>query len=668
MSRADYLLGWVLFAAVVACAVVVAAVVVRRRLGHLDRLEGRLAGGLIGVSAYLGMHLLPLAAGVMSRASVLVVAVAGAAATLALPRAAPEADATPRPVAGPDSPLSWALGVGAAVVAAVAALAAAREWSSLPPAGVDTLTFHLPNVARWMESGSLWQIDQFIPLQVQGYYPNHGDVLILGTTLPWDNDFLLRIPMIALLAASAVALWAVGRELAAPGGTRLAVTAALLSLPIFALSTISRALPDVMLVFGLAAALLFALRAQRSGRRSDLVLAGLGLGLALGTKWYGLPAAAIAAAAMGFAAYAATRTWRTAVEHAVIPGGLALATGGIWMVRNVVEVGNPVFPAPLPGLDTPRDVVTEQVGFKIADYLGDPDVLFGALPDEVIAGLGWAPAVLAVVLVAGLALLRRELPGRVLLLAGLAVLGAVVYVFTPNTALGFEGDPAEAEFNTRYAIPALLACGAAVMWMGRHAVVRVAEAGLLVAVLLAVGDGFAPLGARRLAVAAVLLALAAAVILVARRSRPLALAACVLAVVGALGYGWRMQTRVNDVRYATADDPVLTAVERASASGPQAVAITGDWNARGTSPVWPAYGPRIENTVEVIAYDARGFLTNYARQAPFTAALERVDPDLLIVGRGLDPRPDVVPREQQWAAAAGFRPVATTLRLVLMTR
>ena len=49
-----------------------------------------------------------------------------------------------------------------------------------PSRDIDSLTFHLPNIGRWIQSGSIWRIDQFVPLQANGNYPHNGDLVFLS--------------------------------------------------------------------------------------------------------------------------------------------------------------------------------------------------------------------------------------------------------------------------------------------------------------------------------------------------------------------------------------------------------------------------------------------------------------------------------------------------------
>ena len=149
-------------------------------------------------------------------------------------------------------------------IALVAFLADLGRWAGDELVGVDPLTFHLPNIGRWIQTGSLWQIDQFVPLLAHGNYPNNGDVVMLSTVLPWHNDFLVRAPICFFLVVTAVAIFAIARELRAPAAASVLAAAAVVSLPIVGLATIPRALPDSLLWATYACGTLFLLRHART--------------------------------------------------------------------------------------------------------------------------------------------------------------------------------------------------------------------------------------------------------------------------------------------------------------------------------------------------------------------------------------------------------------------
>lgn len=675
MPLGDFLAGSVLFAAMLAAVAAATALVVRRRLGHLDALTRALAAVVVGTGVLIGVHVVPLALGILGRGSVLVaaaVAVGLAALVRRAPKAVP-ATAEPTPVPPPGGRLSWALAGAAAAVALAAALADLARWGGDEIVGVDPLTFHLPNVARWIQTGSLWQIDQFVPLQAQGNYPNNGDVVLLSTVLPWHNDFLVRLPIVFYLALTAVAVAAVALELRAPAPAAVIAGAAAISIPVVGIASISRALPDPLLWSMLSCGLLFLLRHARSARTSDLVLAGVALGIACGTKWYGVSSVAVIVVVWTAARLLARGGGRAArlraLRDGVAVGGLALLGVAVWFARNLAESGNPVFPVKLAPFgvtifDAPPDVLRGLVGFSIADYLSDAGVL-RQLAGEVYDGLGPPLIACALALVVAVVLARqRDADRRVRVMAVAGVALAALYAVTPYTALGLRGDPSLANVNTRYAVPALLVALPVAAWASGRLAPRAAvalQAVLALATVLGARGAYAPTS-RDLLLAAVALALLTAggwALWRVRDHRAALVAAGLAAAVVGLAGAHRVEQRVNDRRYLGVD-PAVDTLLRVAPSG-RRVGLASDWSVAGLSPIWPSFGTRIGNDVEYVGPTIDGWLHRYGDERSFRAALARRRYDVLVVGRGFFP-PQAT-REQRWATDAGWRTIALSRRL-----
>src|SRR5205085_1645642 len=160
-------------------------------------------------------------------------------------------------------------------------------------------------VARWIQHGTLWRIDQFIPGLAQGNYPQNGDVVSLAAVLPWHDAFAARLATGAAYAVTGVCVYALARE---------------------------------------------------AGARA----AGAALAGALGRL------------------VARERLARVARDAALL-AALVAAAGGIWLVRNLVESGDPAFPQPIAPFGitlfgAPPDPIRALAGFRVADYLFDGGV------------------------------------------------------------------------------------------------------------------------------------------------------------------------------------------------------------------------------------------------------------------------------------------------------
>nr|MBA3329050.1 glycosyltransferase family 39 protein [Solirubrobacterales bacterium] len=567
---------------------------------------------------------------------------------------------------------SWVPAGLAATFAGVAAAADLRAWAGDEVVGVDPLTFHLPNVGRWIQSGTLWEIDQFLPLLAHGNYPNNGDVVLLSVVLPFHNDFLARFAITAFALLAAVAVFAIARELRAPVAAAVLAGAAVVTIPVVGLSAIPRAMPDSVLYATFACGALFLLRHARTTRRSDLLLAGTAFGLAFGTKWYGPSCVGVVVAVWVIARLVARQPRWPVLRDGALLGGLGVLGGATWLVRNLVESGNPLFPVKVQALgvtifDAPADPLREAAGFSIAHYAGDPSVL-GEIGLELIEGLGLLVIVGTVGLLAAALTGVRRIDRRVLVTGiGAIALGAV-YVITPYTALGLENEPGLASNNTRYAVPALVLAAPVTAWaVGRLRRAGLAlEAALALAVLTGANSGFAIQGAGSIVRSGVVLGAAGAAgwwlwrRATALRSRPVLVAlGCATAVLVGLAGGYRMQKAVNDGRYIGMD-PAVDVVVR-TAPEDRRIGLAAAWSVEGVSPIWPSFGTRIGNDVEYVGHFVDGFLTEYSDGGAFGAALRRGRYDLLVIGRGLFP-PQRVP-EERWAASAGWRTIALSTRL-----
>jgi hypothetical protein len=669
MPLDDFLIGAALFGAMLVAVAIATALVVRRRLRHLEPLELGLASVVVGTVVLIAVHLLPLMLGVLTRGTVLVAA-ALAVGLAALVRPAADGAARlgdePHPPAPPSSRVSWVLALAAGAYATVAAVADLGRWAGDELIGVDPLTFHLPNVARWIQTGTVWQIDQFVPLLAQGNYPHNGDVVLLSTVLPWHNDFLVRLPITFYLVALAVAVFAVARELGAARATSVLAAAVIVSMPVVGLATIPRALPDTLLWATYACGALFLMRHARTGRRSDLVLAAVALAIAFGTKWYGISSVGVLVA-IWTAARLLHREPR-ALRDGLFVGAIALLGDAAWLARNLVESANPVFPVKIAPFgvtifDAPRDVIVERVGFSILDYLGDPPVL-RQLGGEILDGLGALAIVALAGLVAAAIANRRPVDRAVVWLSVAAVALVPVYAWLPGTALGNPGDPSLASVNTRYAVPILMLLLAVLAWaIGRlpRALAVAFEVALLAGVATGARVGYEVTGARDVVLAAVALALLAAIgwaLWRMRRNVALLAGAAVLAAIALLAAGHRVEQRINDGRYLGVD-PAIDVLLKAAPSD-RRIGLAADWSVGGLSPIWPSFGTRISNHVEYIGY-FDGFLRRYPTERRFQAALRRGRYDAIVVGRGFYPPQDTP--EQRWAIDAGWRTIALSERL-----
>jgi hypothetical protein len=687
MGWGEYLGGFAVFALMAGGVIAGAIIIARRRLLQLRGVTRVLAISLLATLGLLAVHLVPGALGVLARGSVLVcTALWVGAALLVRPVAR---DPEPGPEGPPGGRAADLLAIGCVLSIAAFTLAFARDQLVLAPGSIDILNFHLPGVASWIRDGSIWNVHEFVADISPGRYPNNGDVVLLAAILPWHSDFLSHLLPYGFYALCGLATYAVSAELGAPRSAAASAGCLLMALPIVAAPALANSFPDVIMLFGFATGILFLLRHRRTLATSDLVLAGLALGLSFGTKWYAVPAVAVVVCVWALGSALERRPLHALVRQAAALIALIALAGGIWMLRNWIESGNPVYPVEVSVLgltvfSAPVDVVREAAGFTIADYVDDPAVW----SDYILPQYRDAYALAGPLLLAGLVLLvvallvrrtRRRLD-RGVILAGLVAtaLIAIFYSVIPYTAGGLPGMPTLVYADARYLVPALV-LGLALIGAGTRAApwapavfsglalvaivdgIRLASSGELSGATLELADW---------AQAAVVLALlAAAAWAISRpthawaRHRAALAAAAAVCLAALCVAGYRMQESFLADRYGGIDATADWIREHAPAE--TRVGLAGRWTDR-FSPALPAFGPRFENEVEYVGEFVDGTLRAYSSREDFTEALEQRGIELLVVGRGRPPRPRVA--EERWATAIGFEPVARSASLSLYLR
>jgi hypothetical protein len=633
----DLAVGMVVLAVVLGACALPAWVVVARGMPWLRGEARALALGVAFTAAVVGVHLVPGALGVFVPGAVVIVALAAAGLVAWRVRgASADADATDR-----ERIPWWAW--AAPLVLAGCALALLRDLAGAPVTSIDAQNFQVPIVARWIQGDSLWGLHQFIADYSNATYPQNGNLLVAAVMLPFDSAFLARLVAAPYWAMAALGVYAIARELNAPKPGAMLAGTAFAALPVMAKAGLEGVQTDAPMLACLAAGVLFLLRHHRTGERRELIVAGVALGLAFGTKWY-----AVTGVAAILAVWLAGR--RRLWPDAGVVIGLIAAAGGFWMLRNLVEAGNPMFPQPLGPFPAPPDPLREQGGFTLAHYAFDFDVWRTYLKPAFAQSFGWTGAILtaAALLAAGL---RPKGPVRAVAIGALVL--AALYAVTPYSAFGPEGRPVLAAASTRYGLPALMGAAVLAAWATRNPRLRLGLHVLLAAAVLDGVNRAFELGAGKViggCVAALLLGLAA--VRLPRR----AVAAATLA--GALLLVPMVAHRANRQGFGQFD-PALAWIEANAPSGHR-IGLAGVWTPGGVSPVLPAFGPRLGNRVAYAGPFVEHMLRTYADQPAFTAGTRSFD--LLVVG--LTPPA----RELGWAQAAGFTEVVRSERLVLLRR
>jgi hypothetical protein len=392
--------------------------------------------------------------------------------------------------------------------------------------GFDSTWYHGPFAAGFYQSGNTIDLHLIAPQFLAWFYPANSEVVHAIGMLAFSRDLLSPLLNLGWLVGCLLACWCIGRPFGVAPWS-LALGAIALSVPALG-DQAGEARNDIVGIFFLLSAVAIALDAaagpggirrpsrpavrsanspgggaagedgrdgpttsedeERGLRSGALLLVGLAIGLAAGTKLnFLLPAAVLV---LGLTALVPRgRRWTTLL----CSGGMALAGGGYWYLRNLIHSGNPLpwihhlGPIDLP---SPEQALGGREAHSVFSYLTNGSVwsdwffpgLHGAL------WIVWpvvGAAALAGLLLTLIPLLfshisaspprwwaenssqggvfgpSTSVAGRtvagVLAIAGLVGLAAAVsWLVSPTSASGPSGMPRGFESGVRYLTPALI--------------------------------------------------------------------------------------------------------------------------------------------------------------------------------------------------------------------
>lgn len=217
------------------------------------------------------------------------------------------------------------------------------------PLEYDSIAYHLPFIAQWLQNGSLNEVYYSAFAGPISYYPSNYELLDLWTFLPFTNDFFANLLNFSLFAVLGVVIWRILRNLKIDQNTAIISTAIPFYMPIFLHQA---GLPLVDLFFALSFAIsIFFLQEiynNKEEKYSDFLLFGLSLGLFIGTKYLGLVyGALIVFLLILISFYKFKRKKINMLKAGTITVIGILLTGSFFYIRNWIDSGNPLFPVDL---------------------------------------------------------------------------------------------------------------------------------------------------------------------------------------------------------------------------------------------------------------------------------------------------------------------------------
>ncbi len=325
MTPTDALLTLVALAGLFTTAVLVASCVAASRL-----LPFLLGAYLVAWAEVIGVALLLSPLGLLTRGWLLAGGGACLAGALVLwhardrprpPTARPAARALAGAVRDPAvAVLALLVALGWVYTLGLAFLTAPLEW--------DSLAYHLPRVALWLQQEAIGYIPNATDPRLDGNPPG-AEIGVLATMALSGGDRLVALPQLGALAALVVGVGGMARRIGlAP---REALVGALLfaTLPIVAVQA-----PTTYNDLVVASFLVIAAYGLLGRARVDLLLVALGLGLALTTKFtavFALPVLFLVAV-VGSPA----RRW----GRLAVAGAIGCVLGSPWYLLNLAKTGH----------------------------------------------------------------------------------------------------------------------------------------------------------------------------------------------------------------------------------------------------------------------------------------------------------------------------------------
>ena len=624
MTAAQYLTGLALLAVVAGCVARIAFVLRRLILPAWSHAPARLAEVVIGITTLVVVSEVLGTIDMFRRWPLVLTLVAAAAATFlgphrrsSSPLTAGEPPLVGREVREAQHGSSRALSGGTLAVICLMLIPWFYTTLNVVHHGIrefDSLTYHLPFAARFVQDASLTGI-QFIGNPPVSFYPMNSELVHAVGMLLMRRDLLSVVMNFAWLGLTLLAAWCIGR----PNGVKLQTTAAaafVASIQLIAFSQGGTAKNDIAAL----ALLLTALGIWANSDESSAVLALVALagGLAIGTRLnYWAPVLALAFATSLRRPRGQRRTAGAWWLVGIFVGG------GFWYLRNLARVGNP-FPwigvklagvVNLPSTSGPVDCGTRSV----AHYATNPSFVSAHLVPQLSPFLGRLWPVLLVLMLAGIGLgLAARAGSTEQTVAFVALVTGMVYLFTPATAGGFEGSCFG--FNLRFLAPALM-LGILVLplWLGRRG--RHSGAVLICAGVGVLFDAHIPVTAAPILGAACVAALGCALIAAPRHyftRRAIVLATMIAGAVIVAG-GWELQRVYFRNRYVQPrlQQPVDAVYAALPHKTHMRIAVDG------FSETFPLYGVDLTNYVVLPAEQHGARFNSYQSCAPWIAALER---------------------------------------------
>jgi len=340
--------------------------------------------------------------------------------------------------------------------------------------GGDTTWYHMPFAAGFYQDASTVHLHLTDPLRlVAWFYPQSSELIHGAAIALMQSDWLSPLINMVWLSVALLAAYCIGRPYNV-GPASLVAAAIVLDSGVMIETQPGEGRNDIMAFAFLMAFVAFLInghqrRAPATGAvqdtpdpdaplldRGPLIMAGIAAGLSISVKLTML--APVGAIALGVIVFSGRGRRLTSTVAMGVP---MLVVGGYWYLRAAIKTGgNPIPQIGFGPLHLPRPdqmPLDPRPRFSVAHYLNEPTIYRKWFFPELDNALGpLYPLILILAFAAAIYIVFRARNKILRMIAGAALLTAIVYLFTPLTAAGQEGEPRGFFTNTRYLMPGLV--------------------------------------------------------------------------------------------------------------------------------------------------------------------------------------------------------------------
>ena len=211
----------------------------------------------------------------------------------------------------------------------------------LPPLRWAALNYHLTFPAEWLGSGRI-KIVPFSFGTTDSYAPSDVELWYLWLILPLKSDLLAKVGQFPFYLLGALAIYGICRELGIKRGAgTIGGLLFLLTPDIFRQAPTAEV--DVAVASFFFLVIYFLLLSLRKEGMGNLLLAGLAMGLFLGSKYLSVGYASILAPLIFYSVFKPVRRVRAPVGFFLFILGTFLS-GSYWYLRNLFLTGSALYP------------------------------------------------------------------------------------------------------------------------------------------------------------------------------------------------------------------------------------------------------------------------------------------------------------------------------------